>query len=265
MSGAPGGEAKALFVPEGGRYLPTIFAVGPWDAGALHGGPPAALLAGLIEAHETDPGAFHVARLTVEILRPVPLQPLAATVALRRPGKRVQIVDATLTAGDTELVRATAVRIRRAPVDVAGGLEEPPPPPMPEADTPPEPWGWPGFVTHGVRMRYQEGAFAERGPAMAWIALAHPVVAGTEVAPLQRAVAAADFGNGISNEVSFTDSLFINPDLTVYLHRPPAGEWVGLDARTQLNRDGSGLAQAALYDGSGGIGRSLQSLFVDRR
>ena len=90
-----------------------------------------------------------------------------------------------------------------------------------------------------------------------------PVVAGEEPSPEQRAVAVADFGNGISSELDFATSIFINPDLTVHLVRPPEGEWVCLDARTRFGPPGTGLAESALWDGRGRIGRSLQSLYVE--
>ena len=77
------------------------------------------------------------------------------------------------------------------------------------------------------------GAPGIAGPGTAWFRLRVPVVAGEEMTPLQRVAAAADFGNGISSVVDWDDGwLFINPDLTVYLHRYPVGEWVGLEATT---------------------------------
>jgi hypothetical protein len=114
-------------------------------------------------------------------------------------------------------------------------------------------------------MRYVAGDFDRRGPATVWVRLAVPVVAGEEITPLQRVVAAADMGNGVSSELDFTQYLFINPDLTVYLHRPAIGEWVCLDASTTIGVPGAGVAQSALWDAHGPIGRSLQGLLVERR
>ena len=81
--------------------------------------------------------------------------------------------------------------------------------------------------------------------------------------PWQRAAAAADFGNGVSAEIPFGSSLFINPDLTVSLDRPPTGEWVCLEARTRFGTGGIGFAESALWDREGRIGRSIQSLLVE--
>ena len=88
---------------------------------------------------------------------------------------------------------------------------------------------------------------------------------GEPPTPLQRVVAAADFGNGLSGVLDFRTHLYINPDLTVYLHRYPRSEWVCLDSRTWIHEHGVGLAESRLWDQEGPIGRSLQSLLVGRR
>jgi len=90
-----------------------------------------------------------------------------------------------------------------------------------------------------------------------------PVVLGEAPSPWERAVAAADFGNGVGAELPFAGSLFINPDLTVQLHRPPVGEWVCLDARTRFGSPGFGSAESELWDSEGRIGRAIQSLLVE--
>ena len=58
---------------------------------------------------------------------------------------------------------------------------------------------------------------------------------------------------------------FINPDLTVHLLRPAVGPWVCLDARSMLGTDGIGVAESALFDTHGRIGRSVQSVIVEAR
>ena len=77
-------------------------------------------------------------------------------------------------------------------------------------------------------------------------------------------VATADFGNGLS-WVLPASWLFINPDLSVHLLRDPVGEWICLASRTLPSGVGVGLAESALYDGEGRIGRSVQSLLLDGR
>ena len=42
----------------------------------------------------------------------------------------------------------------------------------------------------------------------------------------------------------------------------PVGEWICLQARTELGGNGCGIAESALYDETGLIGRATQSLAV---
>ncbi len=106
----------ALFQPDGANVVPTEFARGPWTPDALHGGPVAALLARAVESIPTDE-PMHVTRLTVELLRPVPLAPLSVSASVVRPGRKVQLVDARISSGDREVAWARALRIRLQPRD----------------------------------------------------------------------------------------------------------------------------------------------------
>ena len=92
-----------------------------------------------------------------------------------------------------------------------------------------------------------------------------PLVAGEEPSPLQRLVAAADFGNGTSAALPWDEYVFINPDLTLYIDRPPGGEWICLDARTIIPADGVGIAESVIYDTEGRVGRAIQALLVGPR
>jgi hypothetical protein len=116
-----------------------------------------------------------------------------------------------------------------------------------------------------VEHRFVAGGFDRPGPATDWLRLRVPIIEGEAVSPLSRVAAAADFGNGISWVLSRLDGWgFINPDLTIYLHRLPIGEWVCLEAVSRVEPHGIGLAESRLWDERGLIGRSLQSLLVDR-
>jgi Thioesterase-like superfamily len=254
----------AVFHRDGNRFVPTELARGPWDPNAQHGGPCAALLAQLIEQHEIGPPA-HVARMTVELLRPVPMQAIELRARTLRPGKKVQLVEASVLAGETEVVRATALRIRLADVAFADAPDDRL---IPGPSTKlRERFENVGGVNFGfaMDMSVARGEIGVPGPAAVWFRLGVPVVAGEEPTPLMRVAAAADFGNGISGAATWDQHLFINPDLTIYLHRLPAGDWVGLDARTWPTHEGVGVADAALYDEGGRIGRSVQALLLDRR
>ncbi|HEU4978314.1 MAG TPA: thioesterase family protein, partial [Solirubrobacteraceae bacterium] len=241
------------------------------EADALHGGAPAALLAEAAAAAGPGGDATVVVRLTYEFLGPVPFAPLAVSAEVVRPGRRFQLVEGTLSAAGRDVVRVRAVRLRRGAVELppeTGPHEARPPGPETarEDPFPPVP-GMPseGFHRTGMEIRFAGGTDFGEGPALAWFRLGRPLVDERPPSPLARAAAAADFGNGVAHALPFGEWLFVNTDLTVHLHREPAGEWVLLDARTRLDERGVGVAMSTLHDERGPIGLAAQSLFVDRR
>lgn len=255
---------EALFQRDGERYEATELTRGPWDPGLQHGGAPAALLAGAVEQVPT-PGPMRVARVAYDFLAPLEIRDYALETTVVRPGRRVQLVEATLRAGEREVVRARALRIRVHPgaVRPAPPAEGPPPPPegiRPSARLPRA--GLPSFVGEGMELRFVEGDFAQPGDAVVWLRLRHPVLPDQEPTPLQRAVAAADFGNGVGAVLDWDRYAFINPDLVVHLQREPEGAWVCLSAHSAIAPDGVGLASSALADRSGEVGRATQALIV---
>ena len=252
-----------IFERDGDTYVPTGHARGPWDPNALHGGAPAALIMREIERLAPE---MRVARLTLEFLGAVPLAPLTVTARIVRPGRRFQLAEAELVSSDRPACRARAVLLRRGEVpDVPRGdapvLDAPGPDAVERLDM----GEGESFGGTGMDIRFVQGHLYRPGPAIGWFRIAEPVVDGEQPSPAQRAVAAADFGNGASRVLDWEQWLFINTDLTVHLHREPEGEWVAIDARSALEPDGTGLAWSALHDSRGTIGVALQSLFVAPR
>lgn len=261
--------SDAIYHREGpGRFAPTELARGPWDPDAQHGGAPAALLAGALEQLSSD-GPMAIKRLTYEFLRPVPLSPLEVRTRIARPGRRVQLLEAVLLAGEEEVLRAIALRIRSEDVPAPEPAGETPPPRDPATSDPIHmpafERGPSGFARDAMEIRFAAGEFAAVGPAFAWFRLRVPVIAGQSITPLQRLAAAGDFGNGIASAVSWGTHVFINPDLTVYVEREPSGEWVGLDAVSRVGPNGAGVSDSVLHDEHGRVGRSMQSLYVAER
>jgi Acyl-CoA thioesterase C-terminal domain/Acyl-CoA thioesterase N-terminal domain len=258
--------SESIFEPAGqDLYVPTDAALGPWADQAMHGGPPTMLMAREIERFRSEQEMF-VARLTVELLRPAGRVPLAARCRLVRPGRKVQLVEASLWSGEKEVARTTALLIRRATVDLPGS-REPPPHALGEPEV-----GWsppyrsgPAYHLLGVEIRAPGPADGTLAPGWAWIRLKLPLVPGEEPSGLVRACAAADFPNGVSYVVDPSEVTYINPDLTLYLHRLPVGEWVLVDAQTWLQSNGTGVAEGSLYDSEGRIGRSVQGLLLEPR
>jgi hypothetical protein len=256
----------AIFERDGARCVPTPLARGPWNPRAMHGGAPGALFATVCESHDPGPAGF-VARLTVELLRPVPLAPLELAVRTFRPGRKVQWLEAMLCdESGQEVARATALRVRSDEVNTVGSVSPGVDPP-PGFDSVPDhdfPFGEDavGFWNvHDVRL--VRGNWLEPGPGVAWFRLRCPVIAGEPIAPIARVAAAADFGSGVGNPVRTTAANAINPELTVHVHRHPVGEWVCLESGAWAQPDGIGMAETRLYDERGVIGRGVQSLIVE--
>jgi hypothetical protein len=264
----------SFYEPDCDLYVSTELTRGPWDPDAQHAGPPAALIGREVErlgggmiGGEGGPPA-QVGRITYEVLRSVPIAPLRVEAKIVRPGRRVEMFEATLMdeAGDG-LMSARGWRLRTEAVDFPQPQPKPGPPPGPES-------GEPGQFFHtgydvgyhtAMEYRFTEGAFMEQGPATVWMRMAVPLLPGEEPTPLRRVLAAADSGNGVSAALDWSRYLFINVDLTVHLHRMPDGEWVCLDAVTLPEPDGIGMADTRLLDEWGPIGRAAQTLLVAER
>lgn len=275
--------AESLFVRDAGAVVPTELTSSPWSPHSLHGGPVAAILAQALEATPTAAPMFP-ARFTLELLRPVGLEPMRIDTRVARPGRKVQVLEATLSkepgvepSPATTVARATLQQIALAPVELPEHVSTIN---GPETRRPPAPENVPqrdgslaaegvAFHNTAVEHRCGEHFLEDLGPTQDWIKVLFDLFPGEPLSAFQRVVAAADFGNGVSTVLKFRDYLFVNPDLTVYLNRLPVDEWVCLDAVTRLDpSDGAGsigLAESALFDRNGRIGRSLQSLLIEKR
>ena len=271
-------SATTLFVPDGpNRWVPTDLARGPWDPRACHGGPVGALLARAVEHVDLDsPVHWQIARLTIELTRPVPVgSPLTVSTDVERDGRKVSLVAIRLHDGDTEVARARSLRIRVEPLVLPGAVVQPTadPPGTPD-DAVAQSVSWAtgdqiAFHTHACEHRFTEGSWDALGPVGVWIRLGVAVVPDETPSGVQRAAAAADFGNGVSSGLPFEEFTFINPDLTMHLSRAPVGEWIGMRSASHYGTasasTGAGFAESALYDADGRLGRSVQSLILDER
>ena len=258
---------SAFYVSSGGRFVSSQLTRGPWDPDAQHAGPPTALIGRELERFEGGEG-FQLARLTFEILKPVPIEPLTVDVQMVRPGRNVQLLAASLRSAEGEVIRASAWRVARRELELPAGLDRPEgsiPGPGEGYEEEFFPTGQAAGYHTAMDYRFVSGRWLEPGPATVWMRMREPLVAGEQPTPLQRVLAAADSGNGVSATLDWSRFLFINVDLTVQLHRLPMGEWICLDAITIPEPDGIGLADTALHDERGPIGRALQTLLVRER
>ncbi len=267
--------ADALFTElDENRVRATVLSRGPWSPDALHGGPVGALVARAAERVLASTGSDAVSpvRLTLDLERPVPLTDLVVEARIVRGGRKVQVAEVTIhdDAGQ-RLVRASMLALRRIDVELPADHFSPADPLPPHRDSAePQPM-WEtadrAFHSEGVEHRFVvgDGGMLALGPASDWIRLQVPVVSGESPSAWQRTVAAADFVNGISGVLPVDSWSYINPDLTVTLHRLPIGEWIAVQAVTRLESSGVGTAEADLFDEQGRIGRCVQTLLVQPR
>jgi len=262
-SGPPAG---AFYASEGGSYEPSQLTRGPWDPDSQHAGPPCALLGGGMDRSGEIAGA-RVARITFEILRPVPMAPLTACARVVRPGRSVELIEGVLSHGDTEILRARAWRIRTEAVELDGSPPVDQAMPGPDVAEPRDffPTGQETGYHSAMEVRFLAGAYVEPGPARAWMRQRVPLVEGREPSPLERLLVAADSGNGVSAPLDYRRFVFINTDLSVALRRPPTGDWIGLDAVSHAEPDGIGLTDTTVHDERGPLGRVTQSLLIADR
>jgi hypothetical protein len=211
---------------------------------------------------------FQVARVTFEILRPVPIGPVQVKAEVVRPGRSVQMIEASLSDGEKELMVARGWRIRTSEIEIPEDVVS-----TPAAPPGPEEGGKPKFFSTGQSVGYHTamewrsvgGGFLEPGPATVWMRMGCRLVEGEEPTPLQRTLVAADVGNGISAVLDWRRYVFINVDLSVHLERMPEGEWVCVDAVTLPQPNGIGTAESVLSDRRGRIGRAAQALLIAQR
>jgi hypothetical protein len=247
---------------DGDRAVPSELTRGPWDPHAQHAGPPSALLARALELCEPRDG-LRIGRVTVEILSPIPIEPLTVSARVARPGRSVEMLEASLEGASGEVMRARGWRL--AETDITADWEqEEPPPGRQDAEAleffqTGEKVGW----HTAMEIVFARGRFLEPGPATVWMRPRVGLVASEPISPLQRTMLAADGGNGVSAPLDWSTHIFINTDLTVHLLRPPEGEWVCLDSVTHV--DGLGISDTALWDERGRIGRAVQTLLVRAR
>ena len=255
--------ADSFFTPLGDdRWQATAHTTGPWDGAFQHGGPPSALLGREVE-RRSGRDDLVTGRVTVEILGAVPVGELVLRSQVTRPGRSVELVQAVLSANGRDVARAEAWRVLRTSAHVVSRARTAPVLPV---DGGPVPLGdWIDGYLSAVEWRFVTGTFGEPGPSTAWARLRYPLVPDEEPTPLVRVLAVADSGNGVSSELPIKQWHFINPELTVHLHREAVGEWVCLDAQTAISPGGAGLATSSLSDVHGPLGVGAQSLFVAPR
>lgn len=258
-----------LFERRGEHFLPTEHCASPWGPVTIHGGASIGLLAWALE--QQMPPNMLLARLTVDLFRPVPRAPLGVAARLVRESRRLRLLEASLYHEGAEIGRASALALATTEVTIpeAGRIPAGPPAVLREA------WGKePVIGVHSipnrVNRKFPPGlhTLVPLKPAMlamgsgrgtTWVQLPVDLIAGEPTTPLMRVAVLSDFSNGFAQLYLDSGTGFINADLTLNLHRLPDGDWLGIDAITRAQPNGIAIAEAELYDEAGLIGRVSQS------
>ncbi|WP_245863843.1 thioesterase family protein [Caulobacter mirabilis] len=255
-----------VFEVDGARIRATPFAAGPWDPSMQHGGAPSALVA---RAAETFPSErpMRVARMTIDLLRPVPVGELDIETEVVREGRKIQLLQVRLVSGGKECMRATVLKLRDETLELPAHEGFRPLELTPPSEDEPSSAGFGpshGFGS-GMSAKIARGEWGKPGPAAVWFRAERPIVRGEATTPLMSAALTADFCNGVSSVLDFQKFTYINGDLTVSFARRPVGRWILLDAETWVGDSGGALAFARLADRNGYFGRAVQSVLVEKR
>lgn len=257
----------AYYEPVGpDEFDSTRATTSPWDEAMQHGGPPAALLVRAVERVRPD-ATMPIARISIDMLGPIAQGRIRTESRILRPGKRIELIEAKLWAGDRLSVTATAWRTRAVPNASDTQAHHVPAPDLPgeqEQHYLPgmdQDWGY----GRSIEWRFAEGSYDRPGPASVWGRPRIPLVAGEDITPVQRLAVVADSANGLSAEMSPQDWAFIPPTMTLTLGRSPSSEWVNVTARTIISPDGRGVTDGDLYDLDGYVGAVSQPLVVAAR
>ncbi|HTK66988.1 MAG TPA: thioesterase family protein [Pseudonocardia sp.] len=257
--------AEAFYLPlGGGRFTATPSTAGPWFSDAQHMGPPSALLTRAMELCAPREG-MQLARITVEVLGPVPLGEMEVSAEVERPGRTIEMLGAHMSAGGRTVLRARAWRMATGATAEAAGGEAEALPGLPGPSVWHRPDGWVAGYLDAMEWRWLHGGFELPGHGRVWARPRIPLVEGEQPSALQRLVTVSDSANGVGARLDVERWLFLNTELTVHVHRAPVGEWIGVDARTVIGPSGLGTVSAQLHDLDGHTGRATQALTVRPR
>lgn len=264
---APEVPTRAFYRELGeGHFASDPATAGPWSPKTQHGGPPSALMGMAMERHASREG-LRIARLTVELPRPVPVADLRVQVRTVHSGRRAELLEGVIMSDDRPVLFARAWRLAASPEDTPSLRPAPGPPPLPPAAAPARMRGayLDGYVS-AMEWRFDhDQGFDATGPGTVWARQRIPLLSGVPDTPLVRALTLADSTWAVAFELDHDRRLVINTDVTLSLHRDPVGEWLCVRADTSASPRGSGLAVGELSDGQGDCGRVVQNLLVTQR
>ena len=255
-------EATSYFVRIDERtFKATEHVSGAWNVDEQHVAPSFGLLVHLIEQEHMGrrDDRLVIGRLSYDILGVFTLDEIEIDIRVLRPGRTIELVEATLSQGgraavilrawfmqpfDTAAIAANELPGIRDREDMGAGriTDE-----------------WPGGCVRSIDVRSSED---HPGRASSWVHPLVPLIEGEPTSDLARIIGMVDFANGLTPRQAINSVAFPNLDLTIHMIRQPSGERLGYDTSVSYGASGVGLTHTVLHDESGPFGVAAQSLTV---
>lgn len=240
-------------------FRATDHVSGAWDVRDQHIAPALGLLVHVVELDRDARGrnGLVIGRLSYDILGTVPVDVVETGVTVLRPGRTIELVEASLDHNGRTAVRLRAWMMQPSDTNFLRGTalpRIPSPEDMPAWDPTSV---WPGgFIASADVRRLHCGP----GRAMFWVRTPLPLVDKEPVSAVARTAGLLDIANGMAVRADPREVGFPNIDLTAHLFAPPSGEWVGFDTTVSFGHGGIGLTSSVLHDATGPIGTMSQIL-----
>lgn len=241
------------------RFRSTLHAQGAWRPDEQHMGAASGLLAHAVDVEHPRTDVLPV-RFSYDILGFIPAGEVEVTTRLVRPGRTIELVEATMSHAGRSCIRLSVWRLVRGVTGAAAGTDREALPAVAgraPADLTRR-WGG-GYIASLEARTVREH---RPGSAALWLRAPHAVVHGEEASTTAQFLAAVDAANGIAVRARPDEMAFPNVDLGVHLVREPVSSWVGLDTHVTFGSTGVGLTESALHDEAGYVGQVAQSLTV---
>ncbi|HEY8229663.1 MAG TPA: thioesterase family protein [Rhodanobacteraceae bacterium] len=240
------------------RFVSTLHAQGAWQPGEQHLAPASGLV--LAEIERRLPSDKLVSRASFDVLGVIHSGEFTIDVEVVRPGRSIELVEASMRHGDRTSIRARVWRLTASDTTQVQGSEWTPLPP-PDAMRPlafSSVWEG-GFI---ASLEARQDVDVRPGRGCRWIRTRYPLVDGETDPPVAGFLKLVDTANGLVVREHPGSVFFANVDLTVHLFRQPEAGWVGLDTRVNFGPTGLGETFSVLSDIRGPVGTAAQSLTV---
>jgi hypothetical protein len=259
-------SAIGYFVRDGELLLPQPPACSMWSDDQMHGVALSGALARAAERQLDDIGRTDLipARWTVDLFKPARMQPAKFNTEVVREGRRICLVDVTMTQDGQRVARASATFLK--PTEALGGRvwepgDRPTPPPLDVA--PPASEARVPYFRSDNDWSQDFREHQNAGRKASWNT-SFPIVEGEELTGFQAAAAISDGGSMVTNWGT-NGVEYINTDIAMTLSRRPVGIEIGLLATDRVERDGIAVGTATIYDREGALGSVITAALANAR